>query len=95
MELIDGGAEDFVKGDEISTVYTTFDNFGNMQKKLSEMNLEVRSAEVQQIPKTTTALPLAEAQEVLAIIEKFEEDDDVNTVYHNLELTEELIEKLS
>lgn len=94
LELIDGGAEDVEKDEELTTIYTSFDDFGNMQKKLAELNIEVKSTEVQQIPKTTTALDLDAAQQVLNVVEKFEEDDDVQAVYHNLELTEELLQKL-
>lgn len=94
LELIDGGAEDVEKDEELTTIYTSFDDFGNMQKKLAELNIEVKSTEVQQIPKTTTALDVDAAQQVLNVVEKFEEDDDVQAVYHNLELTEELLQKL-
>lgn len=90
MELIDGGAEDMEKDEEFVTVYTSFEDFGNMQKKLEELSIEPESQELQRIPKTTTALDLEEGKKVLNIIEKFEEDDDVNAVYHNMEITEEL-----
>lgn len=90
MELIDGGAEDMEKDEEFVTVYTSFEDFGNMQKKLEELSIEPESQELQRIPKTTTALDLEEGKKVLNIIEKFEEDDDVNAVYHNMEMTEEL-----
>ena len=65
-----------------------------MQAKLAELQIEAISTEIQQIPKSTTILSIPEAQEVLKIIDKFEEDDDVQCVYHNLELTEELIATL-
>ncbi len=90
MELIDGGAEDMEKDEEFVTVYTSFEDFGNMQKKLEELSIEPESQELQRIPKTTTTLDLEESKKVLNIIEKFEEDDDVNAVYHNMEMTEEL-----
>jgi YebC/PmpR family DNA-binding regulatory protein len=95
LEFIDGGAEDMEQDDELTTVYTSFDDYGNMQKKLQELEIEVKATEIQQIPKSTTALPLEEAQQVLSIVDKFEEDDDVQAVFHNLELTEELLEQLS
>ncbi len=91
LELIDGGAEDVEKDDEITVIYTSFEDYGAMQSKLAELEIEAQSTEIQQIPKTTTTLSINDAQEVLKIIDKFEEDDDVQCVYHNLELTEELI----
>lgn len=91
MELIDGGAEDFDKSEEGLTIHTSFEDFGNMQKKLEELGIEPESQELERIPKTTQAVDLETSKKVLLIIEKFEEDDDVNNVFHNLEMTEELI----
>ena len=95
MELIDGGAEDVEKDEEFVTVYTSFEDFGNMQKKLEELGIEAESQELQRIPKTTQAVELEDGKKIINIIEKFEEDDDVNTVYHNMEMTEELAEAIS
>lgn len=94
MELIDGGAEEFEKEEEILTVYTSFEDFGNMQKKLEELNIEAESQELQRIPKTTQTISLEEGKKILLILEKFEEDDDVNVVYHNMEMTDELLEEM-
>ncbi|MEX2379744.1 MAG: YebC/PmpR family DNA-binding transcriptional regulator [Vicingaceae bacterium] len=90
MELIDGGAEEVERDEEFVVVYTSFEDFGNMQKKLEELEIEPESQELQRIPKSTTKLDLEEGKKVLNIIDKFEEDDDVNAVYHNMEMTEEL-----
>ena len=95
LELIDGGAEEVEKDEEITTIYTSFDDYGNMQRKLQELDIESKSTEIQQIPKTTTALDTEQALEVLNIVEKFEELDDIQAVYHNLELTDELLAKLA
>jgi transcriptional/translational regulatory protein YebC/TACO1 len=65
-----------------------------MLKKLEELKLEVESAELQRIPKTTTSLDKESSQKVLRLIEVFEDDDDVQNVYHNLELTDELIAEI-
>ncbi|KAB1063191.1 YebC/PmpR family DNA-binding transcriptional regulator [Salibacter halophilus] len=95
MELIDAGLEEMDKSDdEVITLYTSFDDFGNMNNKLEELDIEVKSAEVQRIPNNTETLDVEKAKKVLNVIEKFEEDDDVNTVYHNLELTDELQQAL-
>lgn len=95
MELIDGGADEFDKDEEFLTVYTSFEDFGNMQKKLEELNLEAESQELQRIPKSTQSLDIETAKRVMLIIEKFEENDDVNQVFHNLEMTDELMEELA
>ncbi|MFZ6050504.1 YebC/PmpR family DNA-binding transcriptional regulator [Halocola ammonii] len=94
MELIDGGLESMERLDEKVVLYTTFEDFGKMQSKLEEMKIETENAEIQRIPKITNALPLDQAQTILKMIDKFEEDDDVNTVYHDMELTDELIAEL-
>ncbi|MDA8886237.1 YebC/PmpR family DNA-binding transcriptional regulator [Bacteroidia bacterium] len=94
LEFIDGGAEDVERDEEITTIYTLFENYGNMQAKLAELDIEVQSTEIQKIPNSTTVLDLESARDVLKIIDRFEEDDDIQAVYNNLELTEEIIEQL-
>ena len=94
LEMIDAGAEDVVFEDEFITVYTAFEGFGAMQKKVEELGVEVESAEVQRIPKTTVKLDLENARKVLKLIDVLEDDDDVQKVYHNLELTEEMMAEL-
>ena len=54
----------------------------------------VNNSELQRIPVDTTILELESAQKVMKLIDKMEEDDDVNAVYHNLEITEELIKAI-
>ena len=90
MELIDGGAEEIEKEEGLWTIYTSFEYFGNMQKKLEEIELEPESQELQRIPQTTQEVDLETGKKVLLIIEKFEDDDDVNNVWHNLEMTDDL-----
>jgi transcriptional/translational regulatory protein YebC/TACO1 len=65
-----------------------------MQKKLEELGIEVENASLQRIVLNTKTLPVPEALKFLKMIEKLEDDDDINTVYHNLELTDELIKEL-
>ncbi len=94
MELIDGGLEEIDTTDDMVIVYCSFDDFGNMQKTLEDMGMEVQSAELQRIPGNTTALDVSASKSVLKLIEKMEEEDDVNTVYHNLEMTDDLMAAL-
>lgn len=92
LEVIEEGAEDLIFEEGIFTVYTSMENFGAMQKKLEEMNVEVENAELQRIPKNTTVLETEAAKSVLKLIDMLEDLDDVQNVYHNLELTEELMD---
>lgn len=94
LEFIDGGAEEVDQDDELTIITTSFEDYGNMQQKLAELGIEVKSTELQRIPNTTTELELEAAKKILTIIEKFEDDDDVQAVYHNLEITEELINSM-
>lgn len=94
LELIDGGAEEVEVMDDVTMITTSFEDYGSMQSKLNEMGIVAKSVELQRIPNTTTELPLEDAKKILTIIEKFEEDDDVNAVYHNLEMTDELLNEM-
>lgn len=91
MEVIDGGAEDVSLEEGFFTITTAMEDFGKMAKKLEEMKVEPENAELQRIPNTTVKLDKEAGQKVLRIIEAFEEDDDVTNVFHNLELTDDLM----
>lgn len=95
MELIDGGAEEVEEIEHNKLVaYTSFEDYGNMQSKLEELGIEAHNTSLQRIPNTTTALDLESAKAVWRLIEKIEDDDDVQNVFHNLEMTDELAEYL-
>lgn len=91
MEIIDSGAEDVELEDGVFTIYTSFENFGPMNKKLEEMKIEVENAELQRIPKNAIAVDSDTARRVFKLIDAIEEDDDVQAVYHNMGLTEEIM----
>ena len=65
-------------------IRTAFNEFGNMSKALEEKGIEVITAELTRIPTTTVELGEEEAQDVLKMVDKLEQDDDVQKVYHNL-----------
>ena len=94
LELIEGGASKIEKEEDYITIYTDFNDFGLMSSKLEELNIEVKSSEVQRIPMTTLELPIENAKEILNLVEKFEDDDDVQNVYHNMEITDELVDAI-
>jgi YebC/PmpR family DNA-binding regulatory protein len=84
LDLIDAGAEDIDQGEEETIIYTKFTDFGSMQKFLEERKIEATNSELQYIPTTTKDLSEEQQDEVLKLIEALEEDDDVQSVYHNL-----------
>ncbi len=94
MEMIDAGAEDIQLEDGILTITTAMEDFGPVMRKLEEMHVEPESAELQRIPKDTTTLDLESAKKVMRLVEIFEEDDDIQAVYHNMTITDELMEAL-
>lgn len=84
LELIDFGLEDIDENEGEIFIYTEFEDFGNMQKALEDKNIEVTSADFQRFPTTTVELTEEQEEEVNKMIERMEEDDDVNNVYHNI-----------
>ena len=89
IELIDYGLEEMGEGtteedEECIVVRVNFADFGSMQSALEEKNLEVINSELEWIPQNLVELGDAEAEEVLTLIGKMEEDEDVQRVFHNL-----------
>ena len=91
MELIDGGLEDLDEDEEAITVYTEYADFSNMQKQLEKLTIEVKNAELQRFPNKTKTLDAEKAALVLKLLDKLEEDDDVQNIFHNMEMTEEIL----
>lgn len=94
MEVIDAGAEDVEHEEGFFNIFTAMEDFGSMVKKLEELGMETENAELQRIPKTTVKLDKEEAQGVLKLIDAFEDDDDVQNIFHNLELTDEMMDAM-
>jgi YebC/PmpR family DNA-binding regulatory protein len=92
LEIIDAGVEECELEDDIYIITTSLEDFGNVQKKLDEMGIHIENAELQRIPNNTKELDIESAVKVLKMIEDFEELDDVQNIYHNLEITEEIEE---
>lgn len=84
LELIDFGAEELEEHENEIYIYTPFTAFGSMQKALEEKGIAIISAELDRIPTTSTALTPEQQQEVHVLIEKLEEDEDVQNVFHNM-----------
>jgi YebC/PmpR family DNA-binding regulatory protein len=89
LELIDHGLEELGEGttendEECLVVRVPFTEFGNMQSALEEKDIKVISSELEWIPQNTVELDDEKAEEVLKMIGKMEEDEDVQRVFHNL-----------
>jgi DNA-binding regulatory protein, YebC/PmpR family len=94
MEMIDGGAEDVEKDDEEVMIITAFEDFGSLSHKLDELGIEAKSAELQRIPNNTKGMAEDQFKANMKMLERFEEDDDVQNVFHNMEFTQEQLELL-
>ena len=84
LELIDFGLQDIDENEGEIFIYTAFEDFGNMQKALEDRNIEVISADFQRFPMSLTELTPEQEEEVMKMIDRIEEDDDVNQIYHNM-----------
>jgi YebC/PmpR family DNA-binding regulatory protein len=85
LELIDSGLDDLSYDDENIYIYTPFQEFGTMQKALEEKKLEINGTELQFIPVNYKELNEEQQKEVNDLIEALNEDDDVQSVYHNMQ----------
>mgnify|MGYP001205383152 FL=1 len=94
LALIDAGAEEIESDGERITVICAREDFGSINKKLHELGIEPEEAMLKRIPNETKKLDVESARKVLRFIEALEDDDDVQNVYHNLEMTDELAEVL-
>ncbi len=94
MEMIDGGAEEIDSDDEEVMITTAFEDFGHLSHKLDELGIEVKSAELQRIANNTKEVSADQFKANMKMLDRFEEDDDVQNVYHNMEITDELMDTL-
>ena len=95
LELIDAGLDELDEDDVNFIIYTKLEDFGSMQKKLDEMKINIENAVLQRIPNDTKVIDVSSAKKILQHIEEFEDLDDVQNVYHNLEMTPELEKALN
>ena len=85
LEFIDFGAEEVFEDDDGVLIYAPFESFGAIQKELEDRNIEILSSGFERIPQTTKPLSEEEEADVEKLLEKIEEDDDVQNVYHTME----------
>jgi YebC/PmpR family DNA-binding regulatory protein len=89
FELIDAGLDEMGEGtgengEEVLVLRCAFTDFGNLQKALEEKGITPLSSELEWIPTTTVELSEEQAQDVLKLVDKLEQDEDVQKVFHNL-----------
>jgi len=92
--VADAGGEDLEAGDEEVLVYTAPGEVMGVKAALEDAGLPVRGAELVMEPVTTTAVTVADAKKVMRLVDRLEELDDIQNVYHTMELTDEIAEAL-
>ena len=85
LEMIDFGAEEVFVDEDGLHIYAPFESFGAIQKELESRGIGIRSSGFDRIPQVTKALTPEQAEEVEQLLEKTEENDDVQNVFHSME----------
>ena len=85
LELIDFGAEEIFQDEDGIIIYAPFESFGAIQKELEDRSIEILSSGFERIPTTTTTLNEEQVADIEKLLEKIEEDDDVQNVYHSMQ----------
>ncbi|MEY8019982.1 YebC/PmpR family DNA-binding transcriptional regulator [Muriicola sp. SD30] len=84
LDMIDFGVEEVFEDEDGIMIYAPFESFGAIQKELESREIEILSSGFERIPQVTKELSAEEAEDVEKLLEKIEEDDDVQNVYHTM-----------
>jgi len=89
LDLIDHGLDELGESNDenenpIIVLRCAFTDFGNLQKALEDKNIHPISAQLEWIPTTTVPVTDEQAEDISKLIERLEEDEDVNKVFHNM-----------
>ena len=84
LEFIDFGAEEIFQDEDGVLIYAPFGSFGAIQKELEKREIEIISSGFERIPQVTKELSGDAVAEVEKLLERLEEDDDVQNVYHSM-----------
>ena len=84
LELIDFGVDEMDSDEGSIMIYGPFEEFNNIQKYLEDNGFEIESAEFERIPNDTKEVTAEQREIIEKLIERFEDDDDVQNVFHNM-----------
>jgi YebC/PmpR family DNA-binding regulatory protein len=94
LDMIDSGAEDIDEDSGIYEIKTNPAEFMHVRKNLDEKNIKVKSAELTYVPKSTVDVSKKDAEKVLRLINLLDDHDDIQNVYSNIEITDELLQEV-
>lgn len=89
LELIDHGIEEIFEDDDGVLIYAPFESFGDIQSYLEGANIEILSSGFERIPQVTKKLSEEQAADVEKLLDRLDDDDDVQNVYHTMEESSE------
>lgn len=92
MKVLELGAEDFAAEEEVFVITTSQEDFSSVREALEKENFEFESAELTMIPDNTVSLSMEDAERVQKLVDKMEDNDDVQDVWHNAEFPEDFEE---
>ena len=94
MAVIEAGGDDYEDADEEWIVYTSPSDLMAVKKAIEEQGVQVKAAELTMIPSTPTEVSVADAKKVMRLIDRLEELEDLQNVYHTMDITDEIAEAL-
>ena len=94
LNVIDSGAEDIQEENDFYEITVNPAHFMNLRKNLEKKNVEIKSSEITYVPKTTVEVSKKDAQKVFRLINLLDDSDDIQNVYSNVELSDEILEEV-
>ena len=91
LKLIDAGLEELFEEENIVTIICNYLDFNNLQHKIESLNINIEKSELQRFPNLTKKISINDAKDVLKLLDLLEDNDDVQNVFHNMEMTEEIL----
>jgi len=93
--IVEAGAQDMEVGTDYYEITTPFIEFEKVRKALESKSIPIEDAEITMVPQTTVKLEGKHAEQMLRLMEAIEDHDDVQNVYANFDIEEEIMEKLA
>lgn len=94
MAVAEAGGEDYEDAGEEWIVWTAYDKMQDVAKGLEEQGIEVKGSELTMVPTTPTQVSVADAKKVQRLVDRLDELEDVQNVYHTMDMTDEIVAAL-
>jgi transcriptional/translational regulatory protein YebC/TACO1 len=94
MVVLESGADDYEDADDEWIVYTDYQDLAAVKKALEDAGIELKGSELIMVPTTYTQVDAKDAPKVMRLIDRLEELEDLQSVYHTMEMTDEVVAAL-